>query len=151
MHIKNLLDNVKVIRTSGATVAGTTDVDGAVIDMTQDEGYNAVLFVASLGDVTVNSVVALQARQSVNADGSSSTLIGATADATATATSADNKLLLTQVVRMDPLLGKYAFQRLKRGTANAVIEWMGAVLFDARKYPCPADVSELARKALAVV
>lgn len=154
-HINKLLPNCKIVRVKNAVAAGTTDQDTDVIDMTANERFNAVMFVALLGDVTATSVLSIGVYQNTASSTSSPTptLLAAskTTDFTAGAADADNKLLVSEVIRFDPSLGTFLFARLKRGTANAVIDGIIAVLFDASQYPVAAHSTELARAAAAVV
>jgi hypothetical protein len=122
----NMLGDARVVAQSGAASAAQTDLDGAVIDMTAGQMYGAILLTAALGDVTATCVLELQLRGSDNADGSSSVLLATTGTYTAGASDADNKLMLLDVVHPQK---RYVFGRLKRGTANAVVNSMTATLY----------------------
>lgn len=135
----SLLNDAKITRVENAASAGTSDVDTDVLDMA---GYDAVAFVAALGDVTNTSVLALSIRQSDNSDGSSSSAItGASAGYTAAASDADNKLLVTEVIRPSK---RYVFARLARGTANAVVDSIVAIQHRAKSLPVTQGSTVLA-------
>jgi len=147
--MKNFLEECKITRVANAAVAATTDVDGDRVDMT---GYDSVLFVALLGDVTSGSVLELQALQNTADSASSPTPAEITADNvthTAGASDADNKLLAVVVHRHDPALGRYLFPRLKRGSQNAVLDGMLAIQFNARNVPVTQSATLLASAFLA--
>ncbi|HYH69028.1 MAG TPA: hypothetical protein VD866_30315 [Urbifossiella sp.] len=130
--MKSLLNDVKPIPVAGAAAAAQTDVDGAVIDMTQDSGYAAVCGVAQLGDVTATCVLELTLRGSTAADGSNSVQLSTTGTFTAAASDADSKLLVLDHVQ--PMY-RYVFHRLKRGTANAVVAGIVAYLHNPGATP----------------
>ncbi len=135
-----------ISRPTASAVAATTDLDGSVIDMA---GFDGVLFVALLGDVTSGSVLELQCQGSAASNGSSPTQeTGATSGTfTAGASSADGKLLVLDVIRP---ANRYVFPRLKRGTANAVVDGVVAVKYRGRSAPITADAGVIA-SALAVI
>jgi hypothetical protein len=144
--MKSLLNDVKPIPVAGAAAAGTTDVDGAVIDMTQDSGYAAVCGVAQLGDVTAGSVLELTLRGSAAADGSNSVQLSTTGTVTAGATDTDSKLLVLDHVQ--PMY-RYVFHRLKRGTANAVVAGIVAYVHNPGAAP-PGANTGVAKQTVAV-
>lgn len=131
-----LLEQAKILLSSAAAVAATTDLDGTVIDLAADGGYDGVLFVAQLGDVTTASVLELQCQGSAAANGSSPSTEGTTGAFTADSTNADNKLLVLDVSRP---ANRYVFSRLKRGTANAVVNSVLAILYKAKVGPVVQD------------
>lgn len=131
--------DMKVTRVNAAAVAATTDLDGTtILDMA---GFDAVIFIALLGDVTNTSVLSLEGRESVNSDGSSDSLIAGskTDDFTASATSADNKVIMSDTVRPTK---RYVFPKLRRGTANAVVDGVLAIQYRGDGIPVsqPATV-----------
>lgn len=130
--MKSLLADCKFLLCSPATVAGTSDLDGTVIDMSQDGGYDGVCFVAQLGDVTSTSVLELQGQGSAAADGSSPSTEATTGTKTAGATDCDNKFLVLDLSRP---ANRYVFSRVKRGTANAVVNSVLAILYKGRSCP----------------
>lgn len=136
--LKSMLAETKVLLESAAAGAAQTDLDGTVIDLAQDGGYDGVLFIAQLGDVSATCVLELQCQGSAAANGSSPSTEGTTGTFTADATSADNKLMVLDVSRA---ANRYVFSRLKRGTANAVVNSVLAVLYKGKVGPVVQDAS----------
>jgi hypothetical protein len=138
----NLSKGIKVTRVANSAVAATTDVTSSVLDMS---GFDGVMFVALLGDVTNTSVLALTAKQNTANSTSSPTPTaitgGATAPFTADTTSGDNKALLVDVYRPQ---NQYVFAVLSRGTANAVVDGIIAIQYDSRVKPTTQDAAVIA-------
>ncbi len=137
-----LSKDVKFTRVSNSAVAATTDVDSSRVDMT---GYDSVMFVALLGDVTSTSVLQILAKSNA-ADSTSSSTTEATGTAV-TAGATDNDNVLYGVDLHKPTL-RYAYCTLKRGTANAVVDGILAIQYNASKGPLP--VTQAAFGALSV-
>jgi hypothetical protein len=133
--ISHLLKDAVTLLSSGAVAAGTTAVDGGVIDRTAAGGFDKMAAIASLGDVTNTSVLQLSWRESDNSDGSSSTEVSgsATTAFTADATSADSKLIISEC---GVFTKRYIFPRLTRTTANAVVNSVIVIKHAAHKRPC---------------
>lgn len=135
--IGSLLKECMVDKVLVATAAGTTDtLTGDILDLM---GYDSVMFVAILGDVTVNAVATLKAYcgdAAALGDGAYKTT---TATVTATATSADDKLLVLDVVKPGK---RYVRGDLVRATANIVVDGIIAIRYNARNIPTtqPNDV-----------
>lgn len=128
----SLLKDCNIVRVENAAAAAQTDLDSDVLDMS---GYDAVAFIAALGDVTATSALELQVYGNTASSTSSPTPVELTADSvtyTAAASDADNKLMVVDVVR--PAY-RYVFCRVKRGTANAVVDGVVAVQYHAREVP----------------
>lgn len=137
----SLLKDCKITRVLNAVAAGTSDQDGTVLDMS---GYDGVIFLAALGDVTATSVLELQVLGNTASSTSSPTPTEITVDETiftAGASDADNKLLVVDVVRPSK---RYIFPRLKRGTANAVIDGVVAIQYRTRDVPVTQGSTVLA-------
>lgn len=113
-----------------ATVAGTADtLTGDILDL---QNFDSVLGIAILGDVTNTAVVSLKAYTGDNAalsDGAYETLY---ATVTATATSADDKLLILDIVKPGK---RYCRFDVVRATANAVVDGVIGIRYNARKIP----------------
>lgn len=143
----SLLKDCKITRVLNSVSAGTSDQDGTVLDMT---GYDAVTFVAALGDVTATSVVELQVFGNTANSTSSPTPVELTNDSagpnTAGATDNDNKLYVVDVIR--PAY-RYVFSRIKRATANAVIDGVVAIQYRTRDVPVTQGSTVLASALLA--
>lgn len=130
---ENLLANVKLIHCSPAAAGATTDLDGAVIDMAQDEGYEGILLVASIGDVTATSILNLKLMGSAVLAGTSPVVENETGAANAAgAADQDNKIMALDT--RGPV-NRYVFSRLSRGTAAAAVNSVVALLYKPRKFP----------------
>lgn len=137
----NLLNEVKITRVANAAAAAQTEVLSSVLDM---QGYDGVMFVAILGDITATSVLTLTAKGNTASSTGSPTPVTqvATAAFTAGASDADNKVLVVDV--FDPAL-RYVFASLTRTTANAVVDGIIAIQYTAELRPTTQDASVLAR------
>jgi hypothetical protein len=147
MEPKTLLEAAKFLLGSAAAAAATTDLDGTVIDMAQDNGYDAIAVVAQLGDVTVGSVLELQLQGSATSNGASPSTEATTGTKTAGATDCDNKFVVLDTIRP---ANRYVFGRLKRGTANAVVNSVLYVLYKTHAGPVTQG-SDVVKSALALV
>ena len=136
----SLLKNVKVAYVAGSSAAATTEVLSTVLDMT---GYDGVMFVALLGDVTATSVLTLTAKGNTANSTSSPTPVTqkATAAFTAGATDADSAALIVDVY--DPAL-RYMFASLTRTVANAVVNGIVAIQYKAEYRPTTQDATVIA-------
>lgn len=133
MFPENLVANVKFMACTNAVVSGTTDSDGVVIDMAQDEGYDGICLVAILGDVTALATPNLRLMGSAAADGSAPSIENETlALAAAGATNYDNKLM---VLDSRGPVNRYVFSRLLRTAAGVAVAAVIAILYKARKLP----------------
>ncbi len=133
-----LSDHVKIAHLMNAVAAGTTVQTGSEVDM---QGYDGVMFIADIGALTAGQVTKLQAQGS-NTSGSETTF--ATDAVTAAMADADsNKCLVLDVFRP---VTRYLKPVVERGTANAVIDCVIAILYQADKKPVvqPASVSQIA-------
>lgn len=129
----NMLKETQVYLSSAAVAAGTTDVDGGVIDMQNGGGFDGIMGILTLGDVADTSVITMTLRESDNSDGSSSSAVsGASVDFTAGATSADSKILLLDVCKRTK---RYVFFRVTRATANAPVAALHAIAYKAHVKP----------------
>lgn len=136
----NLSKEAKVIVVEGASVAGTTTVVSDIIDM---QGYDSVCFIGLLGEVLDTAVIAL------NVKGNSAnhltvptpTAYAGGAGGTATATSADNKSVITDVNKPRD---RYVWAELVRGTANVVVNGIIAILYNGSNRPNLPDATNFA-------
>lgn len=147
MVLTSFLRDCKVVACSPDAVAAQTDLDGTVIDMGAEGGFNAVAFIAYLGDVAATSAIELQCQGSDAANGSSPSLEATSGTKTAGASDCDDKFVILDVIKPAK---RYVFSRLKRGTANAAVNSVVAVLYKANNLPVvqPADVVQ---SALAII
>lgn len=136
----NFLKDFKVTRVSNSAAAAQTAIDSSRVDMT---GFDSVVFIALLGDVTVSSVLTLTAKEnSADSTSGAAAITGAaTAAYTATATDADNKLLVSDIFR--PSL-RYAYVSLTRTAANAVVDGILAVQYNSKALPITQSSDVLA-------
>ena len=116
MH--NLTPAVSTRRVINATAAGTSDINGADIDMT---GYEGARCVVALGALTGTQVTLLKAEEADdNGSGAAGSYTAITGAATAAAADADsNKLLVLEVFRPKKKWLRFV---VDRGTANAVVD-----------------------------
>ena len=127
----SMLKNVKVTPVAASAVAAQTEVLTSVLDMS---GFDGVMFIALLGDVTATSVLTLTAKGNSASSTSSPTPVTqvATAAFTAGASDADDKALVVDVY--DPQL-RYVFASLTRTVANAVVNGIIAIQYKAEFRP----------------
>lgn len=134
----HLFKDTKITRVANSAVAAQTAVSSSILDMA---GYDGVVFVAALGDVTTSCVLTLKAEQDdVNAAGGMASLTG-NATFTAGASDADNKLLIVDVIRPTK---QYVRATLTRTAANAVVDGIFAIQYRSSSRPVTADSSVLA-------
>jgi hypothetical protein len=135
--IQSLLKESKFDKVLVATSAGTDDtLNGDILDL---QDCDSVIGIAILGDVTENSVVTLKAYTGNEAALGDGAYESVTATVTATATSADNKLLVLDIVKPGK---RYCRFDLVRATANAVVDGIVGIRYNYRSIPTtqPTDV-----------
>lgn len=139
MHL-NLLNDIKIIPVEPAAAAGQTTLTTDVVDT---QGFDSVAFVVYLGDVTDTSVLTLTAKTNTANSTSSPTptTLSQTVTFTADATSADSKLLILDLHKPRD---RYVFATLARGTANAVVNGILAVLYNAHQCPVTQSTDVIA-------
>lgn len=137
-----LSTDIEISRVANAAAAATTEVLTSVLDMS---GWDGVVFVALLGDVTATSVLTLTAKEntadSTSAPTPTNITGAATAAFTAGASDADNKALVVDVLRPSK---RYVFASLTRTTANAVVDGIIAIRYRGREVPAAMAASILA-------
>lgn len=135
-----LQKDTKIVVVNGAVAGGTTTVTpSAAIDMT---GFESVAFIAVLGDVVDTAVVTLKTNEVASNTTTGGTAVSdATATFTATATSADNKALISEVIRPRT---RYVYPTLERTIANAPVNAILAVLHGSTEHPVTLDSSVIA-------
>ena len=150
----NLSKDVKVVRVQNAAVAGTTNLTGSTVDTI---GFDSVMFIYGVGALTSTQVTQLKAQSGSDSGGSGAADIAGT-KTTAFADADGNKLVVLDLVRCmnsttasstsapsgtDPSAGygggytpfRYVTPVLLRGTANAVVDFGIAILYNQRKRP----------------
>lgn len=141
MDNHTLLQCVEVRRVMNATAAGTTSVNGTGVDV---QGYDGVAFVAAFGTLTATQTTSLKLQQSSD-DGSTDTYDDILGSSTGNMADGDsNKVLMSEIYKP---LKRYVRPVVVRGTANAVIDGVFAMLYRAEKSPTPqhSTVSKAAK------
>lgn len=136
----NLSKGVKVSVVSGAAAAAQTEIKSSVLDMA---GYEGVMFIALLGDVTSGSVLTLTAKGNTASSTTSPSPVSqvATDAFTAGASDADSKALMVDVAK-PPL--RYIFASLTRTTQDAIVGGIIAIQYDAHNKPTSQAASVIA-------
>lgn len=136
----NLSKGIKVTVVEAAAAAAQTELVTDVLDMS---GYEGVMFIAMLGDVSDTSVLTLTAKgNSANSVSSPTPVTQKATDAfTAGAATADSKILMVDVYK--PAL-RYMFASLTRTTANAIVGGIIAIQYEAKTKPTTQDASVIA-------
>lgn len=145
--MKSLLKEGDFKVCSPDAVGATTDLDGTVIDMAANGGFDRICLIAFLGDVATTCVLELQAQGSATSNGASPSTEATTGSLTAGASDCDDKLMVLDLARP---ANRYVFSRLKRGTANAAVNGVVAVLYNGNKCPVTPN-SDIVKSAFASV
>ncbi len=138
----SLLNDVVIDRVLIDTAAGQAATAGDILDMA---GFEGVIFIAKLGDVTDTSVVTLTAQQNTANSSSGMATLSGSATYTAGATNADNNLLVLDVYRPTE---RYVRPVLTSATANAVKNGIIAIRYGSRKLPATQGATVLASATL---
>ncbi len=137
----SMLKDCKITRVLNSVVAGTSAQTSSVLDMT---GFDAVMFIAAVGDVTIASVVTLTVKENTANSTSSPTPTAVTGTAPTftdpDGTSEDNGLLVSDVIRPSK---RFVFAVLTRTVANCVIDGIFAIQYRARSLPVTQSSSVL--------
>lgn len=135
-----LLERIRLVRCMNAVAAGTSDQNGTGVDMQADGGYDGVLFIAAFGTLTATQVTSLKAQASDD-DGSSDAYNDiAGSDSGNLDDGDDNECVLLDVARP---VKRYIRPVVLRGTANAVIDGVFAVMYRGRS-PASTQSSSVA-------
>lgn len=133
--MNNLSKHTKLTRVSNAVAAGTTDVNGAVIDMQNFEGC---LFTVPFGAITAGAVTSIKAQQGDAANLSDAADLAGTA--VTVADDDDNQVFFLDIYRPTK---RYIRVVVDRGTQNAVIDGILALQYGPRKLPTVHDASTI--------
>lgn len=125
----SLTKNVKISRVSAAASAAQTAIESDILNMA---GFDGVLFVALLGDVTTGSVLGLGAEQNDVNNGTGMAALTGSAAFTAGASDADSKVLVLDVYKPRQ---QFVRAKLTRTTANAVVDGIIAIQYGAKSVP----------------
>lgn len=134
----NMLKDAKFVVVEASATAGTSTLTTDVVDMA---GFDSVAFVAHLGDVTDTSALALTVYTNDTNNTTTPTATACAAAFTAGASDADNKLLIADAHRPRQ---RYVYATLERGTANAVLNGIVAILYNAHDKPVTQSSSVVA-------
>jgi hypothetical protein len=136
----NLSKGIKVTVVEAAAAAAQTELVTDVLDMS---GYEGVMFIVLLGDVSDTSVLTLTVKgNSANSVSSPTPVTQKASDAfTAGAATADSKVILVDVYK--PAL-RYVFGSLTRTAANAIVGGIIAIQYGAVNKPTTQDASVIA-------
>lgn len=138
----SLTKNVKITRVSNAAAAAQTAIESSILDM---HGFDGVLFVALLGDVSDTCVLGLAAEQNDENSGSGMATLAGAVSFTAGATSADNKMLVLDVYKPRQ---QFVRAKLTRTTADAVVSGIVAIQYGATSLPTSHDAAVIAQALL---
>lgn len=145
---KSLLKSCLITRGKASAVAGTTDQDSTVYDMS---GYESVMVIWAVGDATSGSVLELQVFGNTASSTSSPSPVEITADDatyTAGASDADNKLFIVDIPRWNPTY-RYMFARGLIDTQNCVSDAIIVICYNARTVPVTQDSTVIDSAVLA--
>jgi hypothetical protein len=120
-----------------AVAAGNTDTQyGSIIDMS---GFDGVMYVALVGDVTSTAVITLGERQATtNSNSAMTAVLGPAAQAAANSTSQDNMALILTTHKP---LKRFRQVTLARATANIVVDGIIAIQYTAKQAPTTHDAT----------
>lgn len=122
---KNVLISQAITVTNGA--AGTTDINGATLDM---QGFDGVLMEITFGAITANAVTSIKAQQ-----GAASNLSDAADLAGSAQTIADDADEKTFYIDLYRPAERYVRLVVDRGTQNAVVASATYIQYGANKVP----------------
>lgn len=131
MNLMSVGTDIKITIMNDVASANTTSVTpSAPVDMT---GFDAVAFIAITGDVAATSVITITSYEVASNTNTGGTAVTASAATfTAGATDADLKCLVSELVRPTT---QYAYPVVTRTVANAVINGIIALQYNADKVP----------------
>ena len=141
-----LSDAVKFLRSANATVAGTTAINGAAVDL-QTQDSTSVLFIAALGALTSTQVTSLKAQYSDDNTNWYDFTTPASVTTSAAADADGNKLLVLDVHKPQH---RYVRPVLNRGTANAVLDALIAIPYNARTLPTTFSSTYVSQSAKSI-
>mgnify|MGYP007100110777 CR=1 FL=1 len=125
----SLLKDCLITRVSNSASAATTAINSTILDM---QGYDNVLFIVALGDITATCVLTATAYDNSANSTSGAATTGVSTTFTAGASDADNLLMIVDVRRPQD---RYCYLNLTRTTANAVVDGIIAIQYNGNKFP----------------
>ncbi|MCC6426275.1 MAG: hypothetical protein IT435_05590 [Phycisphaerales bacterium] len=126
MH--QLLDKIKIVQVVAPTVAGTSDVTGATIDM---QGYSGVIFVGRFGTAAANNFVQIEQGEQANMSDA------ATLASSKLASGTSDENVAEEIFQPQD---RYIRPIFKRGTSST-LDICYAILFGSRVEPRSSDLS----------
>jgi hypothetical protein len=131
--IESLLKNCSIEKALGNTAAGTSDtLNSDIIDLGSGGLFDSVCFILVTGNVLDTAVGTLKAYIGDNSALSDGAYATTTTAFTATATSADDKCAILDVVKPGK---RYVRADFVRATANIPVESIIAIKYNAKSYP----------------
>lgn len=127
----NMSVGVKTLRlevddTNFTGSAGTTDLTSEYVDT---QGYEGVRFICGFGAITSGAVTSTKVQQCDTSGGTYADLLGT---AQTVADTDDSKIVITEIYKPRE---RYLKHVIDRGTQNAVVDFLIAELYGARKEP----------------
>lgn len=136
--IRSLLRESKTDKCLANTAAGTTDtLNGDIIDM---QGFSSIMFICTLGDVANTAVGTLKAYVGNTSNLADGAYRSTMATFTATATSADNKIIILDMVKIN---SRYVRPDFVRAIANIAVENITAIRYNPINAPVAQGVDYL--------
>jgi hypothetical protein len=129
-----LATNVKVVRAMNSVAAGTTTQNSSVIDTA---GYDGVMFITAFGALTATQVTSVKLQ-----DGAAANLSDAAdlaGSGSGNLADADSNIMVVHDLKNPQK--RYCRVTIVRGTANAVIDSVIAILYKGRKPPELTDAT----------
>lgn len=134
----NFLYDAQFVSVENAAAAGTSTLTTDIIDM---QGFDSIAFIVKLGDVTDTSVLTLTGLTNDTNDTVTPTTLADTVTFTAGASDADDKNL---ILDLHMPRQRYVYATLTRATANAVVNGIFAVKYNAHEKPVAIDAATIA-------
>lgn len=122
--IQELASQVTIVRHSNTVAAGTSVITPSTpIDTA---GANGVLFIAEFGAIVSTAVTSVEVHQSDDSGGSPDDFTALAGSNVAVADDKDNKVVYVEVVKPSK---RYLKLIVNRGTANATLEGITAIVY----------------------
>lgn len=131
-----LSEGVKVVRHSVSVAAGTTDVEPS--NGIDTQGYQGVMFLIEFGAITAGAVTSVKAQQSSVVDGTGDTFADIEGTAQTVAADDDDQVFIIDVRNPGE---RYVRAVVDRGTQNAEVDSIVAILYGADKMPTTHDAA----------
>jgi len=140
----NLSNNTKLIRHSNAVAAGTSKITPS--SGVDTKGFGGCLFLADFGAIVATAVTSVEVHQSKD-DGASDAYTALLSSKVSVSATDDNKIAWVDVTIPHE---RYLKLIVNRGTANATLDSIDAILYDATSAPTTHDAATVAAGKLLV-